>query len=103
MLKNKLLVKWEAHTAAVKDILQVDQYHFLTASYDWSIKLWGLNHDPNDKTFASQRLILKGSSGKVHCLCKFGPNVLSAGADNIIRLWDVMRASFDETFLNKSK
>lgn len=88
----------DAHESAVKDILQVDEYHFLTASYDWSIKLWGMNHDPKEKNFASERLSLKGSSGKVHCICKFGPSVLSAGTDNVIRIWDVMRASFDETY-----
>lgn len=46
---------------------------------------------------------LKGSSGKVHCLCKFGPSVLSAGADNTIRLWDIMRESFDETFTHEKE
>lgn len=43
----------DAHESLVKDILQVDEYHFLTASFDWTIKLWGLNHDPLDKNFAS--------------------------------------------------
>ena len=39
----------------------------------------------------------------MHCLCKFGPSVLSAGADNVIRIWDVMRASFDETYAHEKE
>jgi len=65
------------------------------------MKVWGLNHDPTEKNFASERMTLKGSSGKVHCLCKFGPSVLSAGADNTIRLWDIMQGSFDESFTHE--
>ena len=36
----------DAHEGTVKDIIQVDEHHFLTASYDWSIRLWGLNSEP---------------------------------------------------------
>lgn len=93
----------DAHTAAIRDIVQIDEHHFLTASYDWTMKVWGLNHDKKDKNFASERITLKGSSGKVHCLCKFGPNILSGGADNTIRLWDVLRSSFDETFTHEKE
>jgi len=81
----------DAHEGTIKDILQLDPHHFITASYDWTMKVWGLNHDEKDKTFASERLHLKGSSGKLHCICKFGPSVISAGADNTIRLWDIFR------------
>lgn len=102
-VEKETVREMDAHEGTVKDILQVDEYHFLTASYDWTIKLWGMNHNPQDKTFASERLTLTGCSGRVHCLCKFGPNILSAGADNTIRIWDVMTASFDETFVHEKE
>lgn len=35
----------DAHSAAIRDIVQIDEHHFLTASYDWTMKVWGLNHD----------------------------------------------------------
>ena len=43
-------------------------------------------------------MTLKGHSGKLHCVAKFGPNVLAGGADGTIKLWDVMRISYDEIF-----
>ena len=42
--------------------------------------------------------MLKGHSGKVHCLAKFGPNVLAGGIDGTIKLWDIESESFDEVF-----
>lgn len=36
-----------AHEAAVRDIIQFDSYHFLTASQDWSMKLWAMNNSKN--------------------------------------------------------
>jgi WD40 repeat protein len=62
-----------------------------------------MNSDPYDKNFASERLTLKGHSGKIYSICKFGPNVLAAGADNTIRLWDIMRSNFDETFIHEKE
>lgn len=32
-----------AHEAAIRDVIQFDSYHFLTASQDWLLKLWGMN------------------------------------------------------------
>ncbi len=84
----------KGHEFAVRDILQFDEYHFLTASQDWLVKVWGIN-DKNDKKFAGERGVLKGHSGKVHCLCKFGPNVLAGGTDGTIKLWDIESESFD--------
>lgn len=83
-----------AHSAAIRDIIQFDSYHFLTASQDWGLKLWAFNK-PDHKYFASERLHLKGHSGKVHCLTKFGHNILAAGSDGTIKLWDIMRQSYD--------
>ena len=90
-----------AHDSTIRDMIQFDSYHFLTASQDWSMKLWSLNNEKTSektKYFASERLHLKGHSGKLHCLCKFGPNVLAAGADGTIKLWDIIRQSYDELF-----
>ncbi len=32
-----------AHEAAIRDIIQIDSYHFLTASQDWKLKLWAMS------------------------------------------------------------
>ena len=89
-------VEMPAHEAAIRDIIQFDSYHFLTASQDWSMKLWAMS-DKNEKNkfFASERLNITGHSGKLHTVCKFGPSVLAAGADGTIKLWDIMRQSYD--------
>jgi len=60
----------------------------LTASQDWLIKLWGIN-EKGFKTFAGERSTLKGHSGKLHCMCKFGPNILAAGVDGTVKMWDI--------------
>ena len=86
-----------AHEAAIRDIIQLDSYHFLTGSQDWKIKLWAMSEE-KDKYFASERLCLSGHSGRILSMCKFGPSVLAGGTDGTIKLWDVMRQSFDETF-----
>lgn len=86
-----------SHESAIRDILQFDSYHFLTASQDWKIKLWAMS-DPKEKYFASERLCLSGHSGRVYSLCKFGPNVLAGGTDGTIKLWDISRESYDEVF-----
>lgn len=83
-----------AHEAAIRDIIQIDSYHFLTASQDWKMKLWAMS-EPGSRYFASERLTLSGHSGRILCMCKFGPNVLAAGSDGTIKLWDIMRQSYD--------
>ena len=83
-----------AHESAIRDIIQVDSYHFLTASQDWKLKLWAMSTE-KEKYFASERLTLTGHSGRVLCLCKFGPSVLAGGSDGTIKLWDIMRQAFD--------
>jgi len=40
-------------------------------------------------------MTLSGHSGRIYTICKFGPNVLAAGSDGTIKLWDIMRQSFD--------
>jgi hypothetical protein len=50
-MQNQKISYIKGHEYAVRDILQFDEYHFLTASQDWLIKVWGMN-DKNDKKFA---------------------------------------------------
>lgn len=90
-----------AHESAIRDIIQFDSYHFLTGSQDWKMKLWAMSTEresQNSQHFASERLTLSGHSGRVYALCKFGPNVLAAGSDGTIKLWDIIRQSYDETY-----
>jgi hypothetical protein len=51
-MMNQKVSYVKGHDAAVRDIIQFDEYHFLTASQDWLIKVWGMN-DKNDPKFAS--------------------------------------------------
>ena len=93
-----------AHESAIRDIIQVDSYHFLTASQDWKLKLWAMSTEKEKETkkfFASERMTLTGHSGRIYSLCKFGPSVLAGGSDGTIKLWDIMRQSFDEVFIQE--
>ena len=62
------------------------------------MKVWAINEDLPSDNFATYRDTLKGHSGKVYTMCKFGPNVLSGGIDGTIKLWDIIRSEFDEVF-----
>lgn len=94
-IEKKTVHEMSAHQAAIRDILQIDEHHFLTASQDWLMKIWAVNTDSNNSNFALERQTVKGHSGKIHCLSRFGPNVLAAGADGLIRLWDIMGGIYD--------
>lgn len=52
-VEKETVKEMDAHQSTIKDIIQVDEYHFLTASYDWTMKVWGMNHDASSKTFAA--------------------------------------------------
>ena len=51
---KEICVEMPAHEAAIRDIIQFDSYHFLTASQDWTMKLWAMNEkNAKNKCFAA--------------------------------------------------
>lgn len=90
--------KLSGHENTIRDLIQYDSNHVVSASQDWTMKVWAVNEDPHDANFLTYRDTLKGHSGKVYTLCKFGPNILSGGIDGTIKLWDIIRSEFDEVF-----
>lgn len=86
------ICKFQAHENTIREIIQYDSNHLITASQDWTMKVWAINEDQHSDNFAIYRDTLKGHSGKVYTLCKFGPNIISAGIDGTIKLWDIIRS-----------
>ena len=42
-MRNDKIKYLKAHQAAVRDIIQFDEFHFVTASQDWLLKIWAIN------------------------------------------------------------
>lgn len=42
-MKKEAQRQMPAHESAIRDIIQFDSYHFLTASQDWKLKLWAMS------------------------------------------------------------
>ena len=79
------ITKFVSHNDAVRSVVWRDDVRLLSGSIDRDIKLWNLNNETNPVS------TLKGHSRSVDaiCLIENGQTLVSTGADQSLRIWDV--------------
>ena len=79
------VTRFDSHKDSVRSVIWQDNGRLLTASIDREIKLWHLEKETNSI------LTLKGHSRSVDaiCLIENGQTLVSTGADQSLRVWDM--------------
>ena len=79
------VTRFDSHKDSVRSVIWQDNDRLLTASIDREIKLWHLEKETNSI------LTLKGHSRSVDaiCLIENGQTLVSTGADQSLRVWDM--------------
>ena len=83
--KGELVRKLDSHNDSVRSVIWQDDIRLLTASLDREIKLWHLAEE------TTTSLTLKGHSRSVDaiCLIENGHTLVSTGADQSLRVWEM--------------
>ena len=83
--KGEPVTRFDSHNDSVRSVIWQDNDRLLTASIDREIKLWHLEKETNSI------LTLKGHSRSVDaiCLIENGRTLVSTGADQSLRVWDM--------------
>ena len=84
--KGESVTRFDSHNDSVRSVIWQDNDRLLTASIDREIKLWHLEKETNSI------LTLKGHSRSVDaiCLIENGQTLVSTGADQSLRVWDMV-------------
>ena len=79
------VTRFDSHKDSVRSVIWQDNGRLLTASIDREIKLWHLEKETNSI------LTLKGHSRSVDAICLIGngQTLVSTGADQSLRVWDM--------------
>ena len=79
------VTRFDSHKDSVRSVIWQDNDRLLTASIDREIKLWHLEKETNSI------LTLKGHSRSVDAICLIGngQTLVSTGADQSLRVWDM--------------
>ena len=83
--KGEPITRFDSHNDSVRSVIWQDNDRLLTASIDREIKLWHLEKETNSI------LTLKGHSRSVDAICLIGngQTLVSTGADQSLRVWDM--------------
>ena len=83
--KGEPVTRFDSHNDSVRSVIWQDNDRLLTASIDREIKLWHLEKETNSI------LTLKGHSRSVDAICLIGngQTLVSTGADQSLRVWDM--------------
>ena len=83
--KGEPITRFDSHNDSVRSVIWQDNGRLLTASIDREIKLWHLEKETNSI------LTLKGHSRSVDAICLIGngQTLVSTGADQSLRVWDM--------------
>ena len=83
--KGEPITRFDSHNDSVRSVIWQNNDRLLTASIDREIKLWHLEKETNSI------LTLKGHSRSVDAICLIGngQTLVSTGADQSLRVWDM--------------
>ena len=87
--EGEAVKRFDSHKDSVRSVVWQDDVRLLTGSIDRDIKLWHLKKEAN------AILTLKGHSRSVDaiCLIEDGRTLVSSGADQSLRVWDLESGS----------
>ncbi|MDA7632769.1 WD40 repeat domain-containing protein [bacterium] len=87
--KGDSIASFDGHNDSVRSVIWQDDVNLLSGSIDREIKFWHLEKEQNPT------LTLKGHSRSVDaiCLIEDGRTLVSTGADQSLRIWDVESGS----------
>ena len=97
--KGEPITRFDSHNDSVRSVIWQDNDRLLTASIDREIKLWHLEKETNSI------LTLKGHSRSVDAICLIGngQTLVSTGADQSLRVWDMESGTLIRTMNQHTK
>ena len=97
--KGEPITRFDSHNDSVRSVIWQDNDRLLTASIDREIKLWHLEKETNSI------LTLKGHSRSVDSICLIGngQTLVSSGADQSLRVWDMESGTLIRTMNQHTK
>ena len=97
--KGEPITRFDSHNDSVRSVIWQDNDRLLTASIDREIKLWHLEKETNSI------LTLKGHSRSVDAICLIGngQTLVSSGADQSLRVWDMESGTLIRTMNQHTK